>query len=234
MILKRQTFQTAIKSVAIWTTILVSCSCSYQQEPSAFVPSSVSEVKADTLLNSERIRQKYGSYGVEVLYSDSTTRITSLYSLEGAGNITRTLAVVMYPTFVDSALFAEHGEILSGGSIGQVFKDAGWTIDKRSIYLGQLSPSEDYDEVYKLMGGIDETELAVYIYSFIVDNDGDNYDYATIAEVYHPDYLRVVDLRKLYSDANSGTAAALDLKALLDTVQRYLSLDMIPDAKLKE
>jgi len=184
-----------------------------------------SQIKADTLLNSERIRQKFGSYGVEVLFSDETTRITSLYSTEGDMKVTRTFAVVMYPTHVDTALTAEHRAIISGGSIGQVFKEGGWTIEKRSIFLGQISPSETYDDVYSMMGGIAAAELAVYVYVFNIERGGLNFEYATIAEVYHPDYLVEDDLIRIYEAADESTAPATDLKKLLDTVQCFMSND---------
>jgi hypothetical protein len=186
-----------------------------------------SQIKADTLLNSERIRQKFGSYGVEVLFSDETTRITSLYSTEGDMKVTRTFAVVMYPTDVDSALTAEHVAIISGGSIGQVFKEGGWTIEKRSIYLGQISPSETYNDIYRMMGGIDATELAVYVYVFNIERGGLNFEYATIAEVYHPDYLVEDDLNKISGAVDDSTISAEGLKMLLDTVQSYMSIDLV-------
>jgi len=215
-----------MKSAVVSILLLVISSCSIQYEPSTLSSADHSQIKSDTLLNSERIRLEFGSYGVEVLYSDSTTRITSLYSTEGDLNVTRTYALVMYPSNVDSAMFAEHTDILSGGSIGHVFKEGGWTIDKRSIYIGQISTSEIHDDIYSLMGGIDATELAVYMYSFNVWKTGMSYEYATIIEVYHPDYLVEEDLNRIYGKVPVGSGADPRVDMLLDTVKRYLALDL--------
>lgn len=48
------------------------------------------------LLNSERIAQRYGSYGIEVLASDCGLRVSDLYSGEQTDRVTRTLAVVRF------------------------------------------------------------------------------------------------------------------------------------------
>ena len=45
------------------------------------------------LLNSERIAQRFGSYGIEVLESDGRVRVSNLYSNEQGGRICRTFAV---------------------------------------------------------------------------------------------------------------------------------------------
>ena len=105
--LNRRTILVAI----IWFNVAASAACTMQSE-SGHSEKGVSPTVVDTLLNSERIRMKYGSYGVEVLYSDSTTRITSLYNEDGDVRITRTYAIVLYPTVIDSALANEHNSII--------------------------------------------------------------------------------------------------------------------------
>lgn len=204
-------------------SFIVFSSCSNHHDGRAELTPVLSEVEADTLLNSERIQQRFGSYGVEILHSDSTTRITSLFSREGDTNVTRTFAVVMYPIDLDPALQNEHTKILEGGSIGQVFKDSGWTVEKNSIYMGQISQSERYADVYSMMGGIDPSDLAVYMYSFEVERDGLSYEYATIAEVYHPDYLILNDLSRIYNDARDGVIAGQSHGLLLSKVRGYMA-----------
>jgi len=212
--------------VIIWFNVAASAACTVQSEYKAS-KSAVSDVVADTILNSERIRQKFGSYGVEVLYSDSTTRITRLYSTEGDVDVTRTFAVVMYPSVVDSALFLEHNEILNGGSIGQIFKESGWTIKKKSIYLGQISQSDKYDNTYEMMGGIVPTDLALYMYMFTVYKEGRSYNYATIAELYHPAYLTTGDMRRIYTAVDDSLTSALDVTQKLDMVRHFMSIDLL-------
>ncbi len=220
--MNRQTLLLAV----IWFIVAVSAACTIQSE-SGHSEIGVSPTVVDTLLNSERIQMKFGSYGVEVLYSDSTTRITSLYSSEGDKNVTRTFAVVMYPSVVYSALFLEHQAILNGGSIGQVFKESGWTIEKKSIYFGQISPSEQYSDIYEMMGSIDPVVLAMYMYTFSVKKDGSNFEYATIAEVYHPQYLTYGDINRIYTTVSDGTVTESVLEEKLNSIRRFMSLDML-------
>jgi hypothetical protein len=46
------------------------------------------------LLNSERISQRFGSYGIEILDASSDYRISNLFSDEDGLAITRTFAIV--------------------------------------------------------------------------------------------------------------------------------------------
>ncbi len=211
-------------SICILT--LISAACTNQAE-TELRGSDTPQVTANTLLNSERIQMKYGSYGVDILHSDSTTRITSLYSEDGNRRITRTYAVVLYPAVIESAILQEHYMILRGGSIGQVFKDMGWIIDKQSIYFGLLPPSEQFDSIYEMMGGINPTGLALYMYMFAVEKDGLSYDYATIAEVYHPDYLNIDDINIIYAAVREGAIAATEVEKKLSAVRGFMSADWL-------
>jgi hypothetical protein len=73
------------------------------------------------LLNSERIQQAFGSYGVEVLATNDRLRLTNLYSVDAGTRTCRTFAVVRFPPVIDSAVATEHAAITNGGSIGAVF-----------------------------------------------------------------------------------------------------------------
>ena len=83
-------------------------------------------------LNSERIAHRYGNYGIEILYADDVRRISNLYSEKNGRKIMRTLALVEFVATGTPEIAGEHQRILGGGSIGAVFKEAGWTIDKTS------------------------------------------------------------------------------------------------------
>ena len=65
------------------------------------------EAASRPLLNSERIAQEFGSYGVAVLESDDRVRVSNLYSLRGETKICRTYAVVYYPDATDAAVSVE-------------------------------------------------------------------------------------------------------------------------------
>ncbi len=150
------------------------------------------------LLNSERIQQKFGSYGIDVLESDSALRVSNLYSLDDDRKTTRTFAVVKYPDEVDDAFAEEHLTILNGGSIGAVFKRNGWQVIKQHEYFGTINAAADYAGIYRLMGDIQPVDLAVHIYRLDIRKDNMTFQYAEIAEVHHPDYLQVVDLQGIY------------------------------------
>ena len=171
------------------------------------------------LLNSERIARRFGSYGVEILESDARLRISSLFSVEQGRRVCRTLAVVVFPAVLDPAVAAEHRQILDGGSIGAVFAEGGWAITKRQRLLGEVAGPGPADRLRDLMGVSDSGRLAVDVYSFVVTRHGRSVDYATIAEVYHPEYLRFADLRALYGRGIPSSAAGdPELLAILDLV----------------
>lgn len=151
------------------------------------------------LLNSERIKLKFGSYGIDVLKADERLRISNLYSSDKSSRTTRTLAVVSYPETIDEALAEQHREIVSGQSLGAVFKRNGWKITKSHEYFGVIAPSEEYAALYQRMGDIKPVELAVHIYQFKVSKGKGVYNYATIAEIHHPDYLTLDELKQIYS-----------------------------------
>jgi len=156
------------------------------------------------LLNSERIEQTFGSYGIDVLSSDSTTRVSNLYSREGGRRICRTFAVAVYPREVDPAIRTEHAAILAGGSIGATFAASGWRVLKRNIYLGEI---ESTPKVRTLMGDIDANRLAVHIYELSVTKSRAEIGYASIVEIHHPSYLRIADLESIYGDADPARRA---------------------------
>lgn len=158
------------------------------------------------LLNSERIKQQFGSYGIDVLEDDGAVRISSLYSRQGSQKITRTLAVVMYPAEVPQQIKAEHQAIRDGGSMGEVFTRSGWHVEKENLHLGEIQACVDCDEIYSLMGRIEPVALAVHIYRLWVCRDDSCFAYATLSEVHHPDYLRLRDLMAIYG--SSGDALA--------------------------
>lgn len=150
-------------------------------------------------LNSERIEQQFGSYGVDILYADDARRISNLYSDEPAsGKICRTFAIVEFSLPVDRRIVSQHERIVAGESIGQVFADAGWQIDKQNLFIGE-SDVADYSYNLREMMHIDsQRSLATHRYRFIISQGDLRIEYATITEVHHPEYLDSGRLRSNY------------------------------------
>ncbi|HEU4616401.1 MAG TPA: hypothetical protein VFV10_00075 [Gammaproteobacteria bacterium] len=161
------------------------------------------ESQKPPLLNSERIEQRFGSYGIDVLSSDAAVRVSDLYSLEHGRKICRTFAVVLYPAEPDPRYADAHAEILAGGSIGAVFKRHGWIVTKTNLYFGTLAPTP---KVAALMHDASGRPLAVHVYGLYVTKDGTTLPYATIAEVHHPDYLTLSRVREIYGGTDAVPA----------------------------
>ncbi len=160
------------------------------------------------LLNSERIAQRFGSYGIEVLESDGRVRVSNLYSNEQGGRICRTFAVVKYPDSVDPALAAEHDEIAHGGSIGAVFAAHGWKVGKTNLRFLELDASPRVAGLMHVAAG---THLATHAYVLDVSKGGRSIEYALLVEIHHPDYLRLDDLRAIYGPVDTtGRESSLD------------------------
>ena len=151
-------------------------------------------------LNSDRIERTFGSYGVDVLYSDSRRRISSLYSLTGSDKTTRTYAVVDFPATPRTDYAREHALIEAGQSIGKTFRDAGWSIDKQHLFIGELEIPATYVEIGELMRITLPAKLATDVYLMVVSKDEHSFNYATITEIHHPDYLTSDDLKRIYGE----------------------------------
>lgn len=163
---------------------------------------STADVDSDTnaqhpLLNSERIKAEFGNYGVTVLSQNNLIRVSNLYSSAGDHRTTRTLAVVFYPEDIAKDLRKNHEKIVLGGSLGQIFKDDGWSINKHHLYFGSIEPKKEYARLYQMMSTA-YCSLAIDIYQFTVSKEGKKFVYVTIAEIYHPQYLTIEKLKKMH------------------------------------
>ena len=173
------------------------------------------------LLNSERIAKKFGGYGIEILQSTPRLRVSNLYD---GNKITRTLAIVDYPETIDTAFSKEHTEIVNGGSIGAVFKKHGWKIEKKNIYFGEI-PTGDYKELYKHMGNMAPSKLSIWIYVFQIQKGSKQYAYATISEIYHPDFLSLTDLKCINKDAANYLQETPTVKKDLKKIKQLMKLE---------
>ncbi len=160
------------------------------------------------LLNSERIQQRFGSYGIEVLTSEDGLRRSSLYSRDDDRLVCRTYAVVRFAEQPHDGYSEEHAKVLAGNSIGAVFRSHGWDIHKQTIYIGSLSLPARGTRIGQLMGVDSEEELALHVYQLLLARDDQVFEYATIVEMHHPEYLSESDVLDLYEyDRSTGLSA---------------------------
>jgi hypothetical protein len=203
-------------------SILLSGTICYSQSNAQATVIPCDSTLSAKLLNSERIEKKFGGYGIDVLYNSAQLRVSNLYD---GKKITRTLAVVDYPQRIDSSFSEEHQIIVAGGSIGNVFKSHGWTIEKKNIFLGELAPSAEYKKLYALMGNIPPSKLSVWIYVFYIRRGEKSFPYATISEVYHPDYLSLANLKCINKDADAYLERTKSVNKELKKVTKSMGLD---------
>ena len=151
------------------------------------------------LENSERIRLKFGSYGIEVLENSPAIRVSSLHSTHNGINISRTFAVVAYPHIIEAEFQMEHDAIINGQSIGILFKNNGWLIDKHHQYFGEIKTSPALFNAPSHSDTASTVRSAIHAYTLIIRKDDSEFQYASIAEVHHPDFLRLQDLSEIYA-----------------------------------
>jgi len=152
------------------------------------------------LLNSQRIERIFGSYEIEVLKNGPELRVSDLHSFAEGIPTTRTLALVTYDEKIDQELTDEHRMIVRGSSIGEVFLNKAWVVEKENRYFGEIEASADYAPLYKRMGDIEPASLAVHIYELFVRKGDLRLHYADIAEVHHPEYFDLDDLHEIYAE----------------------------------
>ena len=150
------------------------------------------------LLNSERIEQRFGSFGIEVLPTADELRHSSLYSEQAGARTTRTYAVVQLPARPDPAYAGIHERILGGASIGATFKASGWSVRKETLYVDRFEVTAADHPVLQLMRLDAPARIAVHVYRLDVGRNGRRLPYASIAELHHPEYLDVATLQALY------------------------------------
>jgi hypothetical protein len=150
-------------------------------------------------LNSERIAERFGSYGIEVLSSEPGLRRSNLYSSERGVQTCRTYAVVRFVDEPDAVIDAEHAQILAGQSIGAIFKAGGWTIVKETLHIGTATLDDAAHPVAALMRLDRRADVAMHVYRLLLEKSRQAIDYATLIEMHHPDYLDRRDLLTLFS-----------------------------------
>lgn len=160
------------------------------------------------VLNSERIERRFGSYGIDVLASEAGLRRSSLYSASGESRTCRTYSVVRFTDEPDSSYSPEHTKVLAGNSLGAVFKANGWRIHKQTLHIGSLDIGEENSSIAELMELTGNRSLALHIYQLLLAKGDHIFEYATIVEAHHPDYLSESDLLGIYQYTESESLSA--------------------------
>jgi len=153
-----------------------------------FTPTSYGDTRENTLLNSDQIMQKFGSYGVEVLTQSDGVRLANLYSQHDQLAICRTLAVTRFHEPTPSSLAEADSHIRQGESIGMTLKEAGWSVDKH-VATECLAPAGKYFESLTAGTVPRGTEITVRVYTLRTTQGEQSVDYAAIAEAYHPAHI---------------------------------------------
>ena len=179
----------------------------------AFLTACASEA---LLLNSERIEQRFGNYGIEILESDDGLRRSNLYSRDGNLATCRTYALVEFTEQLDQRYADTHATVLAGGSIGATARERGWEVRKHTAHIGQLRLPERTTQVSGLMRLRGGEFLAVHVYRLTLAQADEALPYATIIEIHHPDYLDLEGLRALYADNDAGTLPAAEVERIGD------------------
>jgi len=193
-----------------------------RMSPSTFPPAVLAEIQSaceaePALLNSERIEQRFGSYGITVLPSEPGLRRSSVYSLHDQERVCRTYAVVRFAAQPDDGYSEEHAKILAGNSIGAIFRSHGWDIHKQTLYIGSLPLPYQDAAISGLMHLSDACDLALHVYQLLLVRREQVFEYATIIETHHPAYLAEKDLFELYEHETS-TALSPESVAELTTL----------------
>ena len=185
---------------------------SKQKMAPAVLAAALSACATETvLLNSERVEQRFGNYGIDVLASEAGLRRSSLYSVQHDRRICRTYAVVRFTDQLDLSYGPEHAKVLAGNSLGEVFKAEGWSIHKQTLHIGSLIVDSKRSSITELMDLSDDRDLALHVYQLLLLRLDQVFEYAAIIEAHHPDYLLESDLLETYQYDNSDALSDADL-----------------------
>jgi hypothetical protein len=171
------------------------------------------------LLNSERIEERFGSYGIEILDQDDKLRRSSLYSTDAGVRTCRTYAIIQFMDSSATGIQAAHQAVLSGQSLGSTFRDAGWSITKETLYVGGITLSDLNSELVNLMRIALGERLAMHAYRLVLERGAQAIHYATIIEVHHPDYLGIAELHELYPLPEPSLADGATVNGFVRLVQ---------------
>ena len=170
------------------------------------------------LVNSERIKARFGSYHVQVLHQDAATRLASLCSHHDDADICRTLAVTRFTTPTPEALQQVDTVIRQGHSIGSTLEQAGQHLSREIIAEASVPCGDAFTELTGQTVRQGDL-LSVRLYRLDAGPDPEALmPYATIAEAHHPEHVPASTEATLVTELSAGDWSAdarLALEALL-------------------
>lgn len=151
-------------------------------------------------LNSQRIENRFGSYGVLILGQTGVDRETCLYSGTSAAPVCRTIALVRFDAEPDPALADTLARIRRGASLGASLVEDGWRARKLNRYIGEYPFGRDCSAALaRLLRTCQAAPLAMHVYELRATRDGLDHRVATVLELHHPAYLATDDVRTIYA-----------------------------------
>ena len=163
-------------------------------------------------LNSQRIEERFGSYGVLILAQADLRRETCLYSGNATVPVCRTIALVRFVAEPDPVLAAPLAKIRGGASLGATLASEGWQVRKLNRYVGEYPLGGDCDAgLARLLRICDPPPLALHIYELWAARNGVDREVATLLELHHPAYLSADDVQTIYARLDSRPLAPEEL-----------------------
>ena len=165
-------------------------------------------------VNSERIKARFGSYHVQVLYQDAATRLASLCSRHDDTDICRTLAVTRFASPTPATLTEADALIREGDSIGSTLELAGQHLSREIIAEASVPCG---DAFIALTGQTVKRgdPLSLRLYRLDAGPDPEALlPYATIAEAHHPEHIPVSDEAMLVTKLDTEDWSADAQRAL--------------------
>ena len=139
-------------------------------------------------MNSDHIRLRFGSYGVEVITQNSQQRLANLYSDHVSGRVCRTLALTHFLLPLAAELEQSDALIRNGASIGATLRADDWQLSKSDLSLGYAHCGQHFERLTS--GEVQRgTPIAVQVYALSAARNNARYAYAIIAEAFHPDHV---------------------------------------------
>jgi len=173
-------------------------------------------------VNSEEIKNRFGSYQVKVLQQDQVHRVASLYSEHNEKAVCRTLAVTYFWQPTPKVVLPADTRIRQGHSIGSTLSDAGLVLHRQQLLETTATSGLGFEA---LSAGTVSPGTPVLLRLYRLDvgvEDSALHAYATIAEAHHPEHnpshASLPDIA-LTHDQKWDDLAAAALSTLLTNLQ---------------
>lgn len=162
-------------------------------------------------LNSERITETFGSYGVHIVAQSRAQRASCLFSGSGDSRVCRTLALVRYAAAPDPRIAPSLDRVRDGASLGATLQEDGWTVTKRHRFIDEFDAEDPVYRGLQRFFALDETpSLAVHLYTLDAERGDRIIPVAELLEVHHPAYLSADELREIYGTNLAASAGQID------------------------